>query len=253
MHDPNLILIIILIFTGMAAGIVDAIAGGGGLIVVPMMLLIGLPPIPAMGSNKLQACFGEFTAMLEFHRKGHIELRKMLLGFIMVAFGATLGTLILQYTHPELLNKLLPILLTFVLIYTILSPRPSEQDLKSRMSVTAFYILWGLVIGFYNGYFGPGTGSFWIVAFMFFLGFNIKKASMYAKPVNLTGNLVALVCFISAGQIIYWAGFSAAIGQVLGSKIGAHLVMTRGQHLVRPVFITVVSLMILSLIVKHYF
>lgn len=252
MHDPHLLIIGALILTGIAAGIVDTIAGGGGLIVVPMMLLLGIPPVITMGSNKLQACFGELTALFEFHRKGHVQLRSLVWGLVWVAIGATCGTLLVQITHPEFLKKLLPILLALVLIYVILSPRPSAEDTHPRMSARWYYLVWGLVIGFYNGYFGPGTGSFWVVAFMFFLGFNIKKATMYAKPMNVTGNIVALVWFILAGQIWYWVGISAGIGQIIGSKIGAHLVMTKGHTLVRPVFITVVSVMIVSLFIKHY-
>ncbi len=238
--------------TGVAAGIVDTIAGGGGLIVLPMLLLVGIPPVPAMGCNKLQACFGELTAMFEFHRKGHLKLRKMLLGFLFVALGATVGTLLLQHTHPEFLKKLLPILLALLLIYSIFSPRPSMEDVKPRMSAPAYYIVWGLVIGFYNGYFGPGTGSFWVVAFMFFRGFNMQKSSIHAKPMNLAGNLVALFWFILGGQIWYWAAISTGIGQIIGAKIGSHLVLNQGHRIIKPIFIIAVSAMIISLLVKHF-
>lgn len=253
MHDIHLLMILILFIAGIAAGLIDTLAGGGGLIIVPVMLLLGIPPLEAMGANKLQACFGELTAIIEFRRKGHIKLRKLLLGFIFVAIGSTVGTLLLQQTHPELLKKLLPVLLALVLIYTIFSPRPQAEDVKARMPSPVFYSLIGLLIGFYNGYFGPGTGSFWVVAFMFFMGFNIRNASIHAKPLNFTSNIVALVWFILAGQIWYWAGISAGIGQIIGAKIGAHLVIYKGLQIIRPVFITIVSIMILSLIIKHYF
>lgn len=252
MHDLHLIIMGVLMLSGVAAGIVDTLAGGGGLIVLPVYLLVGIPPVPAMGCVKLQACFGELTAMLEFRRKGHIKLRKLVLGFLFVAIGASVGTILLQHTNPDVLKKLLPILLAIMLIYTIFSPRVASEDIKPRMSAALYYTVWGLVIGFYNGYFGPGTGSFWLVAFMFFLGFNIQKASIHAKPMNLTGNIVALIWFMFAGQIWYWAGLSTAVGQVIGSKIGAHLVLNKGHKLIKPVFIVAVSAMIISLLIKHF-
>lgn len=252
MHDPHWLIIIILVITGAAAGVIDTLAGGGGLIVVPVMLLLGIPPVHTMGTNKLQACFGELTAAFEFHRQGHIDFRKIWAGLIFVAIGAGCGTLLVQHTHPEFLKKLLPILLCVVLVYTIISPQPSHEDTPPKMSERAYYLIFGLLIGFYNGYFGPGTGSFWMVAFMFFLGFNLRKATMYAKPMNVAGNLVALALFIYGGQIWYWAGISAGVGQVIGAKIGSHLVIHKGNKLIKPVFITVVSIMIVSLLVKHF-
>jgi uncharacterized membrane protein YfcA len=251
-HLLHLLIIIVLMLTGVIAGVFDTIAGGGGLIVVPVMLLVGIPPIQTMGSNKLQACFGELTAAFEFWRKGHLQLRQLALGFVLVAIGSTLGTVLLQRTHPDILVKLLPLLLAGVLVYTIISPRPKAGDVQPRLAAPWFYLLIGLPIGFYNGYFGPGTGSFWVVALMFFMGFHIQKATMYAKPLNVTGNLIALAWFISAGQVWYWAGLSTGLGQIIGAKIGSHLVIHKGQKLIRPVFITVVSAMIISLLVKHF-
>lgn len=252
MHDPNLLIILLLFVVGTVAGIIDTLAGGGGLIVVPSMLLLGIPPVITMGCNKLQAVFGEITAAIEFRRKGHIKFRPMLLGMMFVACGSIAGTLLLQMTHPEILNKLLPILLAGVLIYTIFSPRPS-CDAHPRMSRKLYYIVIGLIIGFYNGYFGPGTGSFWVFAFIFLQGFNIQKASMNAKPLNTVGNIVALIVFIYLGQIWYWVALSLGVGQILGAKIGSHLVINRGLQIIKPIFIAVVSLMIVSLIIKHYF
>ncbi len=252
MHAIFIIEFFLLFFTAIGAGIIDTIAGGGGLITLPALLLTGLPPAFALGTNRLQAVIGEFNASLRFIRHGNIQLRIILPGLIYAMIGAIFGAIAIHYTHPGILNKLIPFLTLAVLIYIVFSERLLKISEKFLISPKIFYCFSGLIIGFYNGFFGPGTGSFWIFALMFFLGFNIKQATLYGKPLNFAGNFASVFYFIFAGLISYKFVLAMGIGQLIGTYIGSNLVINKGDGLIRPVFITVVLILTVSLFVKSY-
>lgn len=249
----HLILLLFLFIIAIIAAIVDTLAGGGGLITVPALLVAGLPPTLALGTNKLQACIGEANAATRFIHHGKIKLKSLLVGAIFTGIGSIIGTIVVQYIHPDILNKFIPIILALVLVYSIFSKRfVAEQSGHQYFSYFFFYLVFGLLIGFYNGFLGPGTGYFWIVAFIFFLGFDLKKAVLYGKPLNFIGNFVSLFCFIYAGLINYKIAIIMGIGQLIGSYIGAKLVFYKGAKIIRPVFIIMVLVMIISLLIKHF-
>lgn len=152
--------LLLLMLAALAAGFIDSIAGGGGLITVPALLATGMPPALALGTNKLQSCFGSFTATLYFWRQGLIKVRQLWPHIICTFIGSAVGTLLVQHLDPGLLSKLLPFLLIAFSIYFLLSPRISNDDSEQRLSPLAFAFLIGTSVGFYDGFFGPGTGSF---------------------------------------------------------------------------------------------
>lgn len=240
-----------LFLTGVFAAVVDTVGGGGGLIAIPVLLGFGLPPVLAFGTNKLQGVVGELVAARQFVKHKHLDLKQIKTGLLFVFIGASAGAILIQFIHPLILSKLIPFLLLIVLVYMVFSPKLGKEDIHQRMQSKYFYLLFGLGIGFYNGFFGPGTGSFWVFALMFFLGLNIQKASVRMKPLNIAGNLASLIWFMLAGKILYVAAIVMAMGQILGARIGAHLVMTKGSRFIRPVFLTVVTLMIVDLFVKN--
>ena len=128
-----------------------------------------------------------------------------------------------------------------ILAYLIVAPRLNlTAVLTKRMSPNAFYLIFGLSLGFYDGFLGPGTGSFWMFAFMFFLGFDILKATAHTKVFNLTSNVVALVFFIVMQRVDYKIGFCMAAGQWIGGYVGARLAIYKGAKLIRPLFLTTV-------------
>ena len=221
------------------AGLIDAIAGGGGLITIPVLLSVGMPPQFALGTNKLQSSFGSGSAMVHFVRRGAISLREGLEGVLCTAIGAALGAWGVQQVDPGFLRGVIPFLLIAIALYTLFSPRLGMEDIHPRMRPGLFYLVFGLLIGFYDGFFGPGTGSFWVIAFMLGLGFNMTKATGFTKVMNFTSNIVSLAVFIVGGHVIWLAGIIMGIGQLLGARIGAGLVISRGTRFVRPVFVTV--------------
>ncbi|MGE5499577.1 MAG: TSUP family transporter [Syntrophothermus sp.] len=243
----------LLFITGLTAGLVDAVAGGGGLITIPIMLSLGIPPHYVLGTNKFQASFGSFTASFYYVRKGGVELKKAVKGIAFTFIGAALGTYAVTLVSSSLLNDLIPFLLTGIIIYTLVTPKLGEADKEARLSQNVFYMIFGLLLGFYDGFFGPGTGSFWAMAFVILLGFNLTKATGYTKVMNFTSNIVSFVIFIAGGFVILSAGLSMAAGQIIGSKIGAGLVIKRGAKFIRPVFITMVILTTLKLLYNRFF
>lgn len=233
------------------AGLVDAIAGGGGLITVPALLAAGLPPQLALGTNKLQASFGSGSAMLHFIRAGRINLRDCLGGIIWTAIGAGLGVWAVQMLDPGLLRRLIPWLLAAIALYTLLTPQLGQEDIHARWPAGPFYLCFGLSLGFYDGFLGPGTGSFWAVAFMLVLGYSLVRATAYTKVMNFTSNATALLFFLLAGQVQITAGLVMGAGQFLGARIGARLVIRKGVAFVRPVFITMVLAVLIKLILQR--
>lgn len=243
----------VLFVTGFTAGLVDAIAGGGGLITIPIMMSLGIPPHFVLGTNKFQASFGSFTASYYYVKKGGVELKKAVWGIVFTFAGAALGTWSVQQVSSTVLNNIIPFLLFAIIIYTLFTPKLGEVEQKPRLSQNIFYFIFGLLLGFYDGFFGPGTGSFWAMAFVILLGFNLTKATGYTKVMNFTSNIVSFAIFISGGFVIYAAGISMALGQIIGSKLGAGLVIKRGAKFIRPIFITMVILTTLKLIYSRYF
>ncbi|VVC75668.1 hypothetical protein AQUSIP_09580 [Aquicella siphonis] len=242
----------LLFITGMFAGTVDAIAGGGGLISLPMLLSIGMPPHIAFGTNKLQGTIGTFMAVLKYYRHGYISLKKVYKGVLWGVAGSILGAVASQLMSSEFLHKIIPLLLCAIFVYTVCSPKLGHQDREARLGESIFYLLFGFALAFYDGFFGPGTGSFWVFALTFFLGYNLIKATAYTKVFNLNSSFIATLCFAAGGNIDYRFAIAMALGQIIGGRLGAHLAITKGARLIRPVFLGVVSLTIASLVYKNY-
>lgn len=225
---------------GLGAGLIDSMAGGGGLITIPALLGMGMPPQTALGTNKLQGAFGSGSAMLHFARAGAVNLRECAAGVLWTALGAAAGALAVQRLDATLLRAAIPFLLIAIAAVMLLVPRLGRDDARQRMSTKTFFLAAGLSIGFYDGFFGPGTGTFWAMAFVLLLGFNLARATAYTKVMNFTSNLVALVFFQVNGFVSLPEGIVMGLGQVAGARIGARLVITRGSRFIRPVFIAVV-------------
>jgi uncharacterized membrane protein YfcA len=230
----------LLFLTGVAAGFVDSIAGGGGLITLPVLMGLGLPPQDALGTNKLQASFGSGSASWHYARAGTVPLSDCACGFLTSAGGALAGALVVRQLDPGLLRRVIPMLLIVVAVYVLLKPRLGEKELHPRMARRTFDLVFGLGIGFYDGFFGPGTGTFWAMAFMLGLGFNLTKATGYTKVMNFASNLGSLGLFLVGGNVVAGAGLLMGGGQWLGARLGSRMVITRGTRFIRPIFLTVV-------------
>jgi uncharacterized membrane protein YfcA len=230
----------LLFLAGLFAGLVDAIAGGGGLITIPVLLGVGMPPQAALGTNKLQASFGSGSAMLTFVRSGTVKLGDCTEAILYTALGAGLGTYTVQVLDPAILRLVIPWLLIAIVLYTLLSPRLGYEDIHPRMKLRSFSLVAGLALGFYDGFFGPGAGSFWVVALMLGLGYNMTRATAHTKVMNFTSNFASLLMFIAGGVVQWREGLVMGAGQFIGARIGAHMVVTSGTRFIRPVFMTMV-------------
>jgi uncharacterized protein len=238
--------------TGVAAGFVDAIAGGGGLITLPVLLSLGLDPRHALGTNKLQGTFGSGSASWHYVQAKTFTIHDCLRGFMLSLAGAALGALAVQQVDPSFLKRAIPVLLIGVAVYTLLKPRLGAEDVHPRMGRWVFDLTFGLVLGFYDGFFGPGVGTFWTMAFILGLGFNMTRATGYAKAMNFASNLSSLALFLWGGNVCFAAGLIMGGGQILGARIGSRMVVARGTKFIRPVFISVVLLLTLKLLYDAY-
>ena len=242
----------VLFCTGLVAGFVDSIAGGGGLITLPVLLSLGLEPKEALGTNKLQASFGSGSAAWHYARAKAVDLKDSLRGFLFSFIGAALGSFAVQQLPRSVLERAIPLLLIAVAVYTLLKPQLGAADQHPRMRRSSFDLIFGLSIGFYDGFLGPGTGTFWTVAFMLGLGFNMLRATAYTKVMNFGSNLSSLAFFLLTGHVHFVQGFSMGAGQLLGARFGAVMVISRGTKFIRPIFILVVIAITLKVLYSAY-
>jgi uncharacterized membrane protein YfcA len=233
-------------------GFVDSIAGGGGIITVPALMAVGFPPHLALGTNKLQASFGSLTATLNYRRGNMLRFRDLMLGIGFTALGAFLGTMTVQVIAADSLKHIIPVLLVIIFVYVLCNPKLGATHKPHCMVPWLFYLVFGCLIGFYDGFFGPGTGSLWTIAFVLWLGFDLKKATAHTKALNFTSNIVALVTFFVGGQVVVFVGVTMGLGQMIGAYCGSHLVLKRGTHFVRVFFLCVVAITIAKLLWSTY-
>lgn len=240
--------LLILWLVALGAGFVDAIAGGGGLITLPALLAAGLPPHLALGTNKLQSSFGSFSAALHYRHGGLVRIRELVPGMLFTFLGAATGTLAVQALRADFLRWLIPGLLLLILGWTFLSPRLDGEGHEPRLRPTLVWALGGLGIGFYDGFFGPGTGTFWTVLLLGVLGLPLKRATAATKVVNFISNVTALGAFALGAQVIVLPGLVMGTGQFLGARLGSRLVMRRHANLVAVVFRVVVAATVFKLL-----
>lgn len=229
----------LLFVLALSAGMIDAIAGGGGLITVPALLWAGLAPVEALATNKAQGVFGTLASTLHFVRRGAIDLHSAAFAVTCTFVGAAAGAVAVQFLAADLLSQLIPLLLIGFALYFLFSPRVSDIDSRRRIGSGAFGLLIGTGVGFYDGFFGPGTGTFFAMGYVALLGYNLRRATAHAKLLNFTSNLAAFLFFIAGGQILWRIALTMAAGQLIGGWLGAHLVVRHGTRLVRPVLVAV--------------
>lgn len=231
------------------AGLVDAIAGGGGLLTLPALLHAGLPAQIALGTNKGQSVFGTASSVLAFWRKGALDARRarytLPLGFAGSAGGAAL---VIHAVPKEWLRPIVIVLLAAAAL-TLVIPRKDRTDRTRPTPQVAMWIAAALAlsIGVYDGFFGPGCGTFLVIGFSWFLAESLLSATADAKVVNLGSNLAALLVFAWHGDVVWQVALPMAAGQLAGSWTGAHLAVKGGDRLIRPVLLLVVALLIAKL------
>ncbi len=225
----------------LAAGSIDAIAGGGGLLTLPALLATGLPPHLALGTNKGQSVFGSGAALARFARAGLVERRRAWVSFPAGLAGSFLGAALVLLIEPEVLRPLVLALLVAAALF--LAFRPSVRERDAAGPVFGSTVLAGAIalgIGAYDGFFGPGTGTFLTIAFVLVLGDAMARASANAKVVNFASNLAAMILFASRGLVIWKVALPMAAAQLAGGWIGAQFAVRGGDRVVRRVVLAVV-------------
>ena len=237
MLDPMILLA--LAGVGLLAGFVDAIAGGGGMIALPALLSAGLPPVAALATNKLQSMFGTSMAAYTYWRGGFVSIKALLPAMALTYAGSLLGAIAVKQIDTSLLDIAVPVALIGIAVYFLFAPNLSDADKVARLSFPRWVPLMGFAIGFYDGIFGPGTGSFLTIGFVMLFGLGMIRASGNTKILNLVSNLAALTIFIPSGDVVWPAGLAMAAGQLIGGYVGARTGIRFGAKIIRPVVVVV--------------
>ena len=227
----------LLILAGFVAGFVDSIAGGGGLITVPALLLSGANPVEALATNKLQGTFGSATAALSYAQAGKVDPKSQLhMAIISLASGAT-GALLAHLVPTEVLRLIMPVILVAVALFFALKPGLADSDRVQRLKPGIFAVTAVPLIAAYDGFFGPGTGSFFMIAFVMLAGYGVLKATAHTKLLNFASNFGSLAVFVFSGAIWWWIGAAMAIAQIAGAYVGAKLAVRIGAKLIKPLLV----------------
>lgn len=236
-----------LFVAAVAAGFIDAIAGGGGLITIPALLAAGVAPVAAIATNKVQGSFGTAAATWTFWRKGRIDFALLKWPLIAAVVGAVLGAITLSFVDTTWLMVLLPVLLIGIAVYLLVGPKASDEDVHARLTPFAFGAVAG-GIGFYDGFFGPGAGSFYALALVTLLGMGLTRATAHTKALNFASNLISVIVFAIGGHVLWAVGLIMAVGQVLGGWLGSHAAMRFGPRLIRPLLVVICLGMVAKLL-----
>ena len=232
-------------------GFVDSIAGGGGLIMMPALLSTGVPPINALATNKLQSMFGTGSAFANYARKGLVDWRSNWLTVAAVFVAAGAGVIAVQSVDSTVLALVIPLLLMAVALYVLVSPRMSDEDAHQQVSASGYSPI-GAAIGFYDGFFGPGTGSFFTTTLVALRGLGLTRATALTKLFNLTSNIAAVLLFAIGGHMFWMLGLCMAAGAMLGGWIGSHTAMRFGASVIRPLLV-ILSLALTARLLWSYF
>lgn len=230
---------------GFMAATVDAIAGGGGLISLPALLMVGVPPHLALGTNKFAASMASLNSSITFARSGKVNFSLVKWQIPFTIIGAFLGAWAVLRVSSAFLSKAVLVLILMVGIYTLLHKNLGMENKFQGLNFSKIFIgcLFAIALGFYDGFFGPGTGSFLIFSFIALYGFDFVVASANSKVLNFASNIASLLLFAWNGKIFFQYGIPMALFMVIGSYVGTKLAIRRGAQLVKPIFI-IMSLLV---------
>lgn len=251
--EISLAVLLVLCVFFFLAGFVDSVAGGGGLISTPALLLCGVPPHMALGTGKFASTLGSLTSLWTFARNHLVVLRIAPAGFVSAFLGGMAGSALALHIDSALLGKLLVFLLPVGMAISLFSGKlvSTEGELPGR-HLWIRVILMGFFIGGYDGFFGPGTGSFFIIAQHLILRMGLVRASATAKVFNLASNAGAFAVFASGGVTLYKLGIPLAVANILGNQLGTRLAIRIGTRMVRNFLYVTLSLLLSTLAYRFF-
>jgi len=250
MGEMEISIYILLFIAALVAGFVDSIAGGGGLIATPALLLVGMSPLNALATNKVQAIFGSSTAAMNYGRKIGKRDIKIVILFCVSFIGSIVGTLLISSIDSESLIKLVPYILIAVAIFFGFKGSLDSINKRKILGLNSFALV-TLCIGAYDG-FGPGTGIFFMVAFVSLRGMTLLNATYSTKVLNFASNLGSLLTFINLGLVNWNIGLLMGVGQIIGAYIGSNLTLKKGATIIKPTLIVVSLLMSISILINNH-
>ena len=225
-----------LFLVAVMAGFLDTLVGGGGLLAVPALLLSGIPPIYVLGTNKFQGSMGTGIATFLLFRKKKLNWKTVKKLMIASFIGSVIGGIIVQFIDTEVLSFVIPVVLVFIAIYFIVSPKPKAMS-SSPKSDSRFesYAVPG--VGFYDGMFGPGAGSFFVMTGVMLKKLEIIEATILAKPLNFASNIAGFIVFFVFGHIAIVVGLVMMLGQLIGSFLGTHYLLKANPKVIRALIV----------------
>lgn len=244
--------LVALFFVAMIAGFIDTLAGGGGLIVFPALLLAQVPPLAAIATNKLQASFGSLTSSYRMLRSGLVTWGQVKGLFLASLIGSAIGTVVVQWIDAKALDIIIPIVLISVALYYLFAPT-AKPDAPPKISETAYRNSVAPGIGFYDGFFGPGTGSLFAFSRNVLRGEHLIQATAKAKLMNFASNVVSLVIFAFSGHIVWVLGLVMIGGQMIGAWAGSHLIIGGKTGWIRPLIVIMCLAMAIRYILTTWF
>lgn len=253
--DPLHVGILGLFFLAAAAfftGLIDSIAGGGGLISLPATLLMGVPPQLALGTGKFMAAMGTTASFITYARNGAVAWRFAAMGVFFSLTGSVMGSQAVLVIDNAVLGKIILCLLPVAALLTFMPIRKREDG--KQTGKLSLYVITPLLcgsIGFYDGFFGPGTGSFILLGLHCLLGLGLVAASGTAKAFNLASNVSSLIVFILNGKVYYFIAVPMALANVAGSIVGSRLALRRGPVIIRRMLLVSLGLLFVSLIWRY--
>jgi hypothetical protein len=246
--DYGTVVIISLIMLSFVAGFIDAVVGGGGLIQIPA-LLISLPktPLPTIfGTNKIAALAGTSISAIQYSKRIKFNYKLLITISICAGLASFLGAKVVSFINVNTLKPIILVVLILIAIYTFLKKDLGTVQTKNLSfdKQLIYGSLIGIMVGFYDGFFGPGTGSFFVLGFVVILGFEFVQASAYSKVINCMTNISALLVFIKQGNYILELAIIMSVCNITGNVIGTRLALKKGNTFVRTIFLLIVTLMI---------
>lgn len=237
LQDLALHILFLLFLAAFVAGFIDSIAGGGGLITIPVLLIAGIPPLESIATNKLQSQFGSASATIAYARHGHVKLKTQLPMAAMAVIGGAIGASLASLVPAAWLAAAIPFLLIAIAIFFAVKPNLNDMDSHRRVTPFVFGLTVVPLIGLYDGIFGPGAGSFYMLGFVMLAGFGMLKATAHTKFINLGSNFGSFLVFAATGSILWKLGLMMGIGQFLGAQVGSRMAMKNGARLIKPLLV----------------
>lgn len=242
----DLWVILTLFVAAFVAGFLDTLVGGGGLITIPALLMAGLSPVQALGTNKLQAVMGSGTASMHMFKRKIVRFESVRVLMALAFIGSIIGTVSVQYISTQALEIVIPAVVILIAVYFVLAPNQADFLGEAKMSERSYATSVVPGIGFYDGMFGPGTGSFFVLAGVSLRGQKIVSATAIAKTLNFATNFGALLIFMVYGQLVWLVGLFMMVGQFLGASLGARTLLKINPQLLRFLVIAMCLVMLVS-------